>query len=139
MDFRSAFSIQQDIDSKLEQIARLKELATKTTSVISGMPHGSRDGTSAMENAIVKLIEHKELLEQEISVLIIKRMEIADAIAALESRNERTVLELRYLCGKKWWEIAKAMNLSRDRVFCLHRLALKNAEAKTILNDSKQQ
>ena len=45
------------IQSKLEQLESLNELATKCTSVITGMPHSPSKSTSSMADTINKIID----------------------------------------------------------------------------------
>lgn len=130
---KQAFDINREIDNKLEQLERLKELAVKTTSVISDMPKGSNKQGSNLENAIIKIHEQQEKLDREVARLIDKQTQIASVIASVENYDERMVLEYRYLCFKPWRAIAKAMHLSPSRIYTLHQEALK----KTVVNWSK--
>ena len=52
-----AYRLDQRINSKLEQIASLNQLATKCTSTISGMPGSPNRSTSTMADAISKIID----------------------------------------------------------------------------------
>lgn len=135
---KQAFDINREIDNKLEQLERLKELAVKTTSVISDMPKGSNKQGSNLENAIIKIHEQQEKLDREVARLIDKQTQIASVIASVENYDERMVLEYRYLCFKPWRAIAKAMHLSSERVYYLHRNAIEKI-SKIKVNDSKQQ
>ena len=129
---KQAFDINREIDNKLEQLERLKELAVKTTSIISDMPRGSNKQGSNLENAIIKIQEQQEKLDREVAQLIDKQTQI------VENYDERMVLEYRYLCFKPWRAIAKAMRLSSERVYYLHRNAIEKI-SKIKVNDSKRQ
>lgn len=130
---KQAFVINREIDNKLEQLARLKELAVKTTSVISDMPKAANAQGSRLENAIIKIQEEQEKLDKELARLIDKRTQIAAVIASVENHDERMVLEYRYLCFKPWRAIAKAMNMSSAQIFRFHQTALENLR----VNESK--
>lgn len=54
--------LDMQINSKIEQIRNLNELATKATTVYSDMPHSPNRNTSRMEETVVKIID----LESEI-------------------------------------------------------------------------
>lgn len=51
-----AYKIDNDINSKLEQVASLRDLATKATSTMSDMPGSLNRNIHKMEDAIVKII-----------------------------------------------------------------------------------
>lgn len=46
--------LDMQINSKIEQIRNLNELATKATTVYSDMPHSPNRNTSRMEETVVK-------------------------------------------------------------------------------------
>ena len=52
-----AYHLDQRINSKIEQISSLNELATKCTSTITGMPHSPNKGKSQMADTIAKIID----------------------------------------------------------------------------------
>ena len=58
-----AYRIDQRINSKLEQVASLRALATKATSTLSDTPPSGSRNVQSMENVIVKIID----LENEIN------------------------------------------------------------------------
>ena len=51
-----AFRLDQRINSKIEQVASLRELASKVTSTVSDMPGSSTPNTHRIEDIIVKNI-----------------------------------------------------------------------------------
>ena len=52
-----AYLLDQRINSKIEQLATLNDLATKATSVLSGMPHNPNKGAASFENIIIKIVD----------------------------------------------------------------------------------
>ena len=52
-----ALNIDRSINSKLEQVASLHELATKATTLMSDMPGSPNRNIHKMEDAIVKMVE----------------------------------------------------------------------------------
>ena len=49
--------INQQIDSKLQQVASLRELATKTSMPMSDMPGSPNRTTDKLENTMTKIID----------------------------------------------------------------------------------
>lgn len=126
------FQAYQEADSKLEQMARLQSLATRTTTVIRSAPVGnSAKLTSRIEQAIAAMEGQSDHLADEIKKLLEVRREVSEAIAKVEDPNERRVLEYRYLCFYSWKEISHVMKAGLRTIYRLHYRALKNFAAVT--------
>ncbi len=92
-----AFGLNQRIESKLGQIEDLHDLATKATVTYSDMPKSpNRDG-SRMEEAIIKIIDLENEINQDMMKLVELKKDIIRRIKAVESAELQTILELRYL------------------------------------------
>ena len=123
-----AYKIDDDINSKLEQIASLRELATKATSVISDMPGSPNRNLHKMEDAIVKLTDLEAELNEDINRLASLKVNITRMIKKVSNRQERNVLEKRYLCYESWEQISVDMNYSIQHTFRIHDQALTEIE-----------
>ena len=110
-----AYRIDQRINSKIEQIASLRELSLKATTTLSDMPKGTRN-VHSKEKIITKMMD----LENE----IIKQT-IVSVIKAVDNTEYQTLLELRYLCFKQWEQIAVTMGYSLHHLYKIHNAALK--------------
>lgn len=127
---RQVFSAYQEVDSKLEQIARLQSLAQRTTTIISGTPHGAGTALSSrVEQAVIAIGDKAEYLADEINHLLKVQQEVTDAINQVTDPTDRRILEYRYLAFKSWKEISHAMKIGLRYVFKLHERALKNFAA----------
>lgn len=124
---RQAAQLNLKVDSKIEQLLRLQELAKKITSVVNGVP--AANANSKLEKAVADVQEQSIHLSDEISLMLKTRAEIVAAIAQIPNPTERAVLEYRYLAFKTWRAIARSMNISVQHVFRIHRDALKNFSA----------
>ena len=112
------------INSKLDQIESLHELATRCTSTISGMPHNpNRDG-SPMADAICKIIDLESEINADIDKLVDLKREIVGVIKRIDNVELQTLLEKRYLCFMQWEQIAVDMCFSIQHVYRLHAEAL---------------
>ena len=116
------------IDSKVQQLTRLRSLATKCTSTITGMPHSQSADTSSMENSITKLIDLENEINDEIDKLVNLKEEIMKVIKCVDKLEHRLVLEKRYIDFKSWDQIANEMFFTRRYVHKLHVRALEQAK-----------
>lgn len=119
-----AYRLDQRIDSKIEQVASLNDLATKCTTTISGMPHNPSRSTSPMADTIDKIIDLQVEINRDIDALVDLKREIVTVIKAVDNPEYQTLLEKRYLCFLHWEQIAVDMNYGIDNIFKLHKKAL---------------
>ena len=111
-----AFRIDQRIQSKMEQVASLNDLATRATATYSDMPGSETRNLHRMEDAILSIIE----LEAEMQM----KKDIVHKIKAVQNTEYQTLLELRYLCFKSWEQIAVDMGYELRWLYRLHHRAL---------------
>ncbi len=120
-----AYRIDQRINSKLEQIVSLRELATKATSTLSDMPPSGTRNMHSMEGIIVKMVDLEREINHDIDTLVDLKREIMSIIKKINNPEQQTLLELRYLCFKTWEQIAVDMGYSSQHIFRLHDKILK--------------
>lgn len=120
-----AYKLNQRINSKLEQVAVLNDLALKATSTITGMPRSSNSGESKTSDAIVKIIDLQDEITRDVDELVDVKREIMHVIKAVDDIDCRLLLEMRYLCYWTWEQIAVDMDYCIDNVFRLHRKSLR--------------
>ncbi len=118
--------VDRAIDSKLEQVERLRSESTRATSLVSGMPRSSSPNLQRLEDTIIKIIDLEHEINRDIDRLVDLKSAARTAINAMASPDERLILELRYLCYKTWPEIAGTMGVSESTLFRAHSLALLN-------------
>ena len=119
-----AYRIDQRINSKLEQITSLRELAKKATSTLTDTPRSPNRGNQSMENVIIKMIDLETEINSDIDTLVDLKREIVTVIKGVESPEHQTLLELRYLCFKSWEQIAVDMGYNSKYIFHIHDSAL---------------
>ena len=119
-----AFRIDQRIQSKIEQLTSLNDLATRATATYSDMPGSGTRRTDKMENAILSIIELENEINEDICKLVDTKRDIVHRIKAVENPEYQTLLELRYLCFKTWEQIAVEMHYELRWLYRLHRRAL---------------
>ena len=120
-----AYRLDQRIDSKIDQVTSLNDLATKCTSTITGMPRNPSSSTSTMADTVCKIIDLQSEINRDIDALVDLKREIIGVIKAVDNPEYQTLLEKRYLCFLHWEQIAVDMNYSMQHVHRMHSAALK--------------
>ena len=119
-----AYRIDQRINSKLAQVMSLRDLLGKATGTLSGAPKAATPNPHSMEDTIAKMVDLENEINDDIDALVDLKAEIMRHIKHVENTEYQTILELRYLCFKRWEEIAVDMGYSLRRVYELHDSAL---------------
>lgn len=127
-----AYKLDQQMDSKLEQVRALRELAEKTASVLTHEPKSGTRNLQSMETALVKAMDLESELADEMIELLDLKQEIGDVIDSVPDVDCRLLLEYRYISLKSWEEICAIMNYSWRSIHRLHQKALELVQAKMI-------
>ena len=117
--------IDRRIDSKLEQVMTLRDMAAKASALVSDMPRADSPNLHSMEDTIIRIVDLEREINRDIDRLVDLKAEVRRAISQVEEPEQQLVLELRYLCYKKWSEIMIELNYSEPTVYRLHDEALK--------------
>ena len=118
------YRIEMRIKAKRDRIEHLHNICNSTTQEIK--PVVVYTGPSKkLENCICEAIDLETEIRQEIVVLEQIQRETAEAIRLLMTKeNHKVLLELRYLTGKRWEEIAVDMDFTYRWTMTLHQQAL---------------
>ena len=116
------------INSKVEQLSTLNDLATKCTVTLSDMPRNPNKGISNMEDTIVKIIDLQEEINRDIDQLVDLKREIMVVIKKISNVEYQTILENRYLSFMSWEQIAVEMKYSIQHIYRLRDRAHKVVE-----------
>lgn len=119
-----AYRIDQRINSKLEQIVTLRELATKATATISDMPVSGTRNINPMEVTVSKIVDLEAEINSDIDTLLENKRTIMSAIKRVKNPELQTLLEFRYLCFKTWEQIAVQMDYDLSWIHRLHKKSL---------------
>ena len=123
-----AFRLDQRINSKLEQVSRLRNMAVKATGSFQAERISGTSQHSPMESAVVKLIDLEYEINDDIDRLVDLKREMTGLIEKIADPSYRVLLELRYLSINTWEDIAVKMGYDLRWVYRLHGRALKEAE-----------
>ncbi len=124
-----AYRLDQRINSKLEQVASLENMAMNCTSAITGMPSNPSSSVSHMADAVCKIIDIKNNLNDDLAKLLKCKISIFEIIQGVNNIEYRLILEKRYLSYHPWEDIACDLDCSVSWVLKLHRKALRAADA----------
>jgi hypothetical protein len=125
-----AIWLDRRIDSKLQQLSSLKSLALKVTTTYDNERVCMTKDKSPMENTIIKLIDLEHEIDEDIDRLVDLKKEIMDVINGVEDPNCRLLLELRYISGHTWEEVAEKMQYDLRWTYRMHGKALKMVKIK---------
>ena len=121
------------INADIEELASLKALATKTTSVLGGDRVQSSGSQQKMADCVAKIVDMKEQINTEIDRFIDYKREARELLSECESECI-TLISKRYFQFKTWEEIAVEMNFTYQWVSGgLHQKAL--AQAQRVLDE----
>jgi len=123
-----AYRLDQRINSKLEQVASLNDLATKCTSTLTGMPRNPNRGTSTMADAVGKIVDLQAEINRDIDTLVDLKRGIVALIKRVDNTEYQTILEKRYLCFMTWEQIAVDLSYSIHHLYKIHNAALEICE-----------
>ena len=119
-----AFHIDRRIQSKMEQVSALNNLATKATASYSDMPGNATRNVHKMEDVLVKIIDLETEINEDICSLVDTKKDIVHKIKAVDNAEYQTLLELRYLNFRTWEQIAVEMNYELRWLYRVHHKAL---------------
>ena len=122
---RRALVLDMQIDAGFERIQQLRALADRRT-VVYGRERvrgsGSADGRM---DVVARIVDAERKLDEKIDRMIALREEIQALIGRVQDERMRVLLELRYLNGRTWEEVAEEMNYTTRNIYNLHSAALK--------------
>lgn len=111
------------IDAKIQQLEALNALARNATSTLTGMPSGTAKTSSKLEEIVAKIVDLQAEINADIDKLVDLKRGIRALIEAVPDSDQKTLLEMRYLCFQSWEQIAV------DMQFCLRNLYRVHTEA----------
>ena len=110
------------INAKLEEISYWRSLASKAEVVFSAANTGSnpRKNRSRLEECVCKIADIEETLQEDMLHFIGLKETAMRIIDKVDVPEYKSLLMHRYVCGKKWEQVADSMGYSY--VHIVHRL-----------------
>jgi len=123
-----AFLIDQRIKAKMIQAQTMRDLTTKATGILTGMPKAGTPDTHSMETFITNALDLESQISEDLNTLVNAKRDVTNLIRRVSKVELQSILELRYLCFLSWDSIAAALNYSPRHVLRLHNRGLEAAE-----------
>lgn len=111
------------------RLDKAKARATKTTTILTGMPRGSSTG-SQVEDGVMLIDLARQALDSITTELEAMRTELKPMIEALESPLQKRSMLMRYIEGHSVREIAYSLNYSEQHIFRILTIAERNIQKK---------
>lgn len=116
------------IDNKVQELDRLKGMATKVTTSLSLVPGHGSGGQDKLGDAVAKIIDLQKEVNQAIDVYVDKKREVSSLIEKIRDPDQLAVLHKRYIQYKHWEQIACEMGFTYRNVCYIHGRALQAVE-----------
>lgn len=121
MRYRNA---NREINAKLDEILKLRELSVKTTAVLGGDKVQTSVGNTT-EKIVAEIVDLENEVGEAVDGLREIKHEVENVIEAVPAESQRAVLKLRYINCETWEEIAEDLDYTYRHVLRLHNMALK--------------
>jgi DNA-directed RNA polymerase specialized sigma subunit len=122
---RQAYRLDQRINSDIEEVSRLREMASGISSPVLGdKVQTSHSGEAPFVRSIEKIMALEERINKEIDLLVDLKEQIRSVISAVPDVDERMVLRYRYIQGLTWEQIGLEMNADERTIRRWHGNAL---------------
>ena len=122
-----AYRLDQRIHADLEEIERLREMASSVSSPGFEELHNPNRPTEApFVRCVIKVMEMEEKLNGEVERLMTLKEQMRTVIDALPCVDEQMVIRYRYVHGKTWEEIGDELHADRTTVYRWHNKALRH-------------
>lgn len=123
---RRARSVDRRIDEATERVERIRaRLEAGRMSSVTGMPRGGAQDWTATADRLIELERDVNARIREMCRL--KRL-AQEAIDRVEEARLREVLELYYIDGYSWAQVAQRMDYSEVQIWRLHGIALQRVK-----------
>ena len=120
------------INSRLEELAQLKALATKTTSTWSAEPGGGSGSQDKMGNAVAKIIDMQQEINDAIDAFVCKKNEVRTLLEKIKNPDQLEILFKVYFQYETLTQAACEMGMTHRNACYIHGDAL--SEVERIMN-----
>ena len=122
---RRALALDMRIDAGFERIGQLRALAERRTAAYGREKVRGSGAADARMDVVARIVDAERELDARIDAMLAMKAEIQEVIARVSDARMRVLLELRYLNGRTWEEVAEEMNYTTRNIYNLHGAALK--------------
>jgi len=126
--FEQALTLNKRINSKLDHLGTLRDMATKASATLSDMPHSGTRNVHRMEDIISKIVDLENEINGDIDRFVDMKREYMRIIGEIRNPVFQLVMEQRYLCCHTWDQISIELGYELRWLHRLHGRALQEAE-----------
>ncbi len=120
--------LNQMIDIKLEEVSSLRSLASRVTTAFGQEKVQTSKKQSPMEDAIVRLMDLENEVNNDIDRLIALKEEVLENINKIDNCNLSLLLAMRYINNRDWETIADNMGYDVRTIYRFHKQGLKEID-----------
>ncbi|NLK23268.1 MAG: hypothetical protein GX309_04610 [Clostridiales bacterium] len=127
------YYLNREAEEMQERLGELENIATSSTTIITGMPHGT--GISdKVGNYCAEIADIKELLNINLKRCLCEINRLNTFINGIDDSQMRMIMRLRYINGMTWSMVAANISecVSEDSVRKAHDRFLKNISSREI-------
>ncbi len=122
---RQAYRLDLKINSDIEEVARLRDMAASITGPALGdRVQTSKSGDAPFVRSVEKILMLEEKINGEIDTLVDLKEQMRGVIEAVPDTDERMVLRYRYVHNLTWEQIGNEMNADARTIRRWHGNAL---------------
>ena len=122
---RQAYRLDQKIHSDIEEVARLREMASSISSPQCGdKVQSTRSNDAPFVRSIEKILELESKINTEIVALVNLKEQMRTVIATVTDTDEQMVLRFRYIHNLTWEQIGNELNADARTIRRWHSTAL---------------
>ena len=122
-----AYRLDQRINSNLEELAALREMASSISSPqLSERVQTSKQTDAPFVKNLEKIMALEEQINKEVNLLMELKDEIRRVITAVPNTDERMVLKYRYVHNYTWEQIGTELHADSRTVRRWHSKALQH-------------
>ena len=121
---RQYINANKSINAKLDQISKLRALATKSTTILSDDKVSGSISNDKIADIVAKIVDMERQVDDEIDALQDIKDSVMDAIREVNDMRLQNLLERRYINDQKWEQIAFEMGYDIRWIYRMHGQAL---------------
>lgn len=124
------------INNKLQELARVKELATKVTTTLKPDAAFGSGNQDKLGNAIAKIVDLQDEINRDIDEYVDLKNEVSRVLGQVKDATQLDVLYKRYILYEAWEPISEEMGFTLRNVCYIHGRALQ-AVAEILRRESE--
>ena len=121
---QQVFETNRLIKTRMEQLNTLKDISTRISPHTDSVRVDGSSNCGNMAITVEKIVDLERMISRDIERMKAVYLEVQNAIDTVTDDRQKNILTLRYLCFKKWDEIAEIMCMDERWIRRLHKKAL---------------